>query len=182
MRSLIRLMTSSGAWRNSPYSGLPEVARGDTELARHYLIIAGGLALILSRASSVELAGGLAATQELHEQLRRELRLGSVEVAASLLAEALREVDELADPRTRASLRHCYEVQAKRALKRKRRAQQRGTTPSSLMGARSSQRADDPDQEAATVISSDVFDQRSRVLRKSVKQARDGAGPPTSQL
>lgn len=183
MRSLIRLMTSSGAWRRSAYSELPEVPRGEAELTRHHLVIAGGLALILSRASSVELAGSLHATQELHERLRRELRLGSVDIDAALLGDVVHEIDESADPGTKASLRRCYELQAKKERKRQDRVQQRrSAAPSGPMSLRSSQRAENPELEAPTVISSDVFDRRSRALRKSVKQARGSATMPPSQL
>lgn len=183
MRSLIRLMTSSGAWRNSPYSDLPEVSRGDTELTRHYLVIAGGLALILSRATAPELGAGLQATQELHEHLRRELRLGIVDADPALLGEVMHEIDELADPRTKVSLRHCYDVQVQRALRRKRRAPRHAAAPSSMMSTRSSQRPGNPQLDAPTVVSSDLFDQRSQVLRKSVREARSTAATqPPSQL
>lgn len=170
MRSLIRLITSRGVWRASPFADLPQVPRNGSELSRHYFVLAGGLALILSRATRSELSGSLNATHMLYQVLRRELPLAGAHVEATLLGEAQHEIGDLADPRTKASLRFCYEYESRRAQESE--ASVLSAYPSS---ARSTRRPA-PELDEPTQISTDVFDQRSQTLRKSVKEARGGTG------
>jgi len=101
-------MGSRGAWFRSRFSDLPQLRADATSEVNHYCVVAGGLALILSRRPPRELASRFMASQELHQLLRCQLRgRGHAEPNAELLSEVMHEVATVADPSTRAALRTC---------------------------------------------------------------------------
>jgi len=101
-------MGSRGAWFRSRYSDLPQLRADAASEVKHYCVIAGGLALILSRRPPRALAGRFMASQELYQLLRRQLRgRGHAAPSAELLSEVMHEVATVADPSTRAALRTC---------------------------------------------------------------------------
>lgn len=115
MNSVLQWLVSRRVWIRSSYSDLPTLALGATPLMQHWLMVAGGLALILSRAQPAEIAGSYASTRQLHGELRRSLRLRQVPAAsAELLNETMHEIARIADPLTRTALRACFDHAVKR--------------------------------------------------------------------
>lgn len=136
MQWLVRWVGSRGSWRRSRYSDLPELHRSAAPLVNHYCVIAGGLALILSRRHRRELAGDLLATQELHHLLRKQLRdHGRAKPGATLLSEVMHEVAMLADPGTRAALKACFELRTKAEAQKRDLDAAASSLPDSLVGA-----------------------------------------------
>lgn len=181
MQHLMQWIGSKGAWACSRYSDLPELKYDVRSPAHHWCVVAGGLALILSRAGSGELSTRLRATGTLYELLRRRLRQGRRPGAdASLVGEVMHETTELADPMTRASLAECF----RECIKHSGAAED--TAPSALpvqstMLSRNSSRSTSRHrstqcdlEDAVTVISVEVLGQRSHNLRQALATARTG--------
>lgn len=180
MQHLMQWIGSKGAWACSRYSELPELKYDVRSPAHHWCVVAGGLALILSRASGPELITRLRATQTLYELLRRRLRQGRRPGAgADLVSEVMHETTELADPMTRASLAECFRECIKHG------GAGEDTVPSSLpaqsampsrnSGRSSRHRSTQCDlEDAVTVLSVEVLGQRSHNLRQALATARTG--------
>lgn len=76
-----------------------------------FLIVAGGLALVLSRHSAEGIRTSYPATNELYLLLRRELaRHGRTSASAELLNDVMHETAEETDPATRQALRACFDA------------------------------------------------------------------------
>lgn len=181
MQHLMQWIGSKGAWACSRYSDLPELKYDVRSPAHHWCVVAGGLALILSRASGPELLTRLRSTQTLFEHLRRRLRQGRRPgVSADLVSEVMHETTELADPMTRASLGECF----RECIKQGGMAED--TAPSALpahstvlsrVSSRGSSRHRSTQcdlEDAVTVISPEVLGQRSHNLRQALATARTG--------
>lgn len=93
-------------WKTSPYSDLP-VLEWKRRSVRHYLLVlAGGLALVLSRATPEDIYSKLAHASKLQRLLRIQLkRAGTADVTREMVATALMEVKDLADPMTIEAMR-----------------------------------------------------------------------------
>ena len=108
MQRLIQWMGSKDAWRCSRFSDLPQLKHDQRSAAHHWCVVAGGIALILSRSTEAQRSAHLRATQALYEVLREALRHERRPRAdAALVGDVMREVAELADPMTQASLGEC---------------------------------------------------------------------------
>jgi hypothetical protein len=111
MNSILQLVSPEALWKRSPYSELPAVPRDASDVIRHFFVVAGGIALLLSRCSAEGIARHYPRTNTLYRQIRAELRKGSaVSANAHLLSDVMHEVAEHADPTTRASLRYCFDA------------------------------------------------------------------------
>lgn len=110
MNAILQLVSPDGLWKRSPFSELPAVPRNASESTRHFCVIAGGIALLLSRCSSEGIARHYPRANSLYRQIRAELRKGcEVSASAELLSDVMHEVAEQADPTTRSSLRFCFD-------------------------------------------------------------------------
>lgn len=102
------IFNSAKAWRTSAFSELPQVQPEAPDLIQHFCIIAGGLALILSRHTAIEVRCNFRSTLELYQELRYQLRkVGRSSASAELLNDVMHEVAQVADAHTRASLKIC---------------------------------------------------------------------------
>lgn len=99
---------SSTRWDSSEFSGLPSVTQLPDKQLRDYALVAGGLALVLSRCSPAAVSRDFQATSQLWRSLRRQMaRSRDVELPPQLLIDASHEVVQYADPATRDALRRC---------------------------------------------------------------------------
>ena len=167
-----------GAWTNSPFSDLPELKPNTSETLRHFCVVAGGIALVLSRLSESQIRTSYPATQDLYKQLRSQIRrTGKTNVTAEMLSDVMHEVTQVVDAQTRVSLKACYEARA--AYEAKRRG--RNSTPSGnsdgamTQSPQMSTRSAPPDHDR-TVMQEDLLVDRADVLRQTVANARRGGG------
>ena len=94
---------------------LPRVPASAGHAARRLSVVAGGLALVLSRATRTELSYRFASAAALYRQLRRR----RTEVPApGLMLEAFHEVAEVLDPVSARALHECIHGQADEAATR----------------------------------------------------------------
>jgi hypothetical protein len=109
-RKLMRWSAPARAWSESDFE-LPRIdPRADLALQR-WCVVAGGLALVLSRLGEPERRSRFAATHALYELLRRDLqRSRHVSVGADLLGEVMHEIAETADGHTRQCLKACFQA------------------------------------------------------------------------
>lgn len=100
-------------WRHAPFdiSELPQPAACADEATRRLLLVAGGLALVLSRCNPKEVERQYPSAYELYTLLRSELkRHGKTSETADLLLDTMHEVSERLDPVSRHALRASLEV------------------------------------------------------------------------
>jgi len=98
-------------WNPSRYADIPAIPWGEHDTLVDLFLVAGGLALILSRCTETLIRQELAATHALHEILRTQLRRkGPVDTSAELISEVMHEVAEHADPGTRNALKRCLDA------------------------------------------------------------------------
>jgi hypothetical protein len=177
MPGFLQWVGSSGAWLCSPFAALPSLhVVKDAEL-QEWCTLAGGLALILSRATPRELEDRFSSTRDVYLHVRRRLgQARTPKASAALLAKVVREIEAVADPMTKASAR----ARLKTRLQRDSAAAPLSTSPS-VLGSESgwSRRSHSPNStghadfdSAETQFSADVFTTRSAALRKSVAGAR----------
>ena len=125
MAPIISWVRGSGGWVRSRFGDLPTLHADDTPVHQTWLILAGGIALILSRASKAELETRFAASHQLyalaHGRLQKK-RLPKPD--PTLLRDALQEIANLADPMTKEAGRECLS----RAVERL--SSKRGSAPS----------------------------------------------------
>lgn len=108
MGSIMSWVRASSGWVKSPFGDLPSLRADDTPAHQTWLILAGGMALLLSRASEAELEERFAATRHVYAVARARLqkrRLPKPE--PTLLRDALQEIANLADPMTKEAGREC---------------------------------------------------------------------------
>lgn len=109
MQQLVQWIGSKGAWNCSRYSDLPQLKDDQRSGAHHWCVVAGGLALILSRSNDAQRAARFTATEALYEMLRESLRQGHrPRASTALVGDVMHEVAEVADPLTHASLGECF--------------------------------------------------------------------------
>jgi hypothetical protein len=171
---------TSGAWTESDAS-LPRVDPRDELQLQRWCVIAGGLALVLSRAADTERRARLAATQRLYEVIRHGLeRSASVAAGAMLISDVMHEIAETADGLTRRCLRACFEASL-RSDPTDASAQGGGpvTLPplgggaSSLLSQpRPSRLASEGGDRADVHINARLLAERASALRRSVAAAR----------
>lgn len=190
MQQLLQWIGSKSAWNCSRFSDLPQLKHDQRSGAHHWCVVAGGLALILSRSSDAQRRAHFTSTEALYEMLRESLRQGRrPRAGAALVGDVMHEVAQVADPMTHASLGACF----RECLKRDKSdvdgrifelstmaAPSTAAWPafsrlvaSSRMSAASRASTGLPDlDDAPTVIPSDLLDERSHALRQAVANAR----------
>jgi hypothetical protein len=108
MGSIIGWVRATRGWVRSPFGDLPLLRADDAMAHQTWLILAGGMALLLSRASGTELEERFAATRKVYAIARARLEKKRLpKPDAALLREALQEIANLADPMTKEAGREC---------------------------------------------------------------------------
>lgn len=114
--------SSHGKWVNSRFSALPEIQPELSSRIANLLVIAGGLALILSRCAEPQIKRHFPATQALHCRLQADLcQSGDLSLPTSLVNDVAHEIAELADPSTKNALRLLLAACIRRDLEQERR-------------------------------------------------------------
>ena len=177
----------SSGWERSPYGDLPSLRVDDTPAHQTWLILAGGIGLILSRASKAELSSRFAAARQVYAHAHGRLqkrRLPKPE--PELLRDALQEIANLADPMTKEAGRECL---ARTVERQSGKARSKYSTPSAAAAgplssspptaANSSHVASTQtaaistvEDNAATQIDLDLLFERSTKLRDAVAWRR----------
>lgn len=135
MATIISWVRATGGWLRSPFGDLPVLRADDPQVHQTWLILAGGIALILSRASKAELDTRFCASRQVYALVRARLekrRLPKPE--PTLLRDALHEIANLADPMTKEAGRECLARTVER-MARKSGAAPASTGPSSLQSS-----------------------------------------------
>ena len=84
-------------------------------MLQRWQVVAGGLALVLSRLSPTERSAHFSATYRLYQGLRSRLRQGTTVIDASseLLSDVMHEIATVADTMTTQCLRTCFDASLK---------------------------------------------------------------------
>lgn len=105
MQKLIRWTASRGHWSRSDFLGLPLLQLDADPGLQRWQVVAGGLALVLSRLAPGEGARFMA-TGKLYNVLRRRLpRRAPITPSSELLNDVMHEIASVADPLTIKCLR-----------------------------------------------------------------------------
>lgn len=193
MQQLFQWMGSKGAWSCSRFSDLPQLKHDQQSPAHHWCVVAGGLALILSRTTAAQRSAHFHATQALYEMLRESLRHGRrPRAGAALIGDVMHEVAQIADPMTHASLGACF----RECLQRSKTDEDSRAFALSSLGASTTTATAWPAfsrviassrgaantrvsassfadmDDAPTVMPSNLLDERSHALRQAVANAR----------
>lgn len=178
---------ATGGWVRSPYGALPMLRVDDTPVHQTWLILAGGLGLILSRASRAELETRFAAARQVYAIAYARLNKRRLpKPDPTLLRNALQEIANLADPMTREAGRECLARCVERVAAKGRGADLPSTSAASLHSSQvtpsvSTQAAPPteiatlqppPDDHQATQLDLDLLFERSNKLRGTVAFAR----------
>lgn len=114
LASVISRFTRSGIWRVAEISELPALDRSASAVGNQLLVLAGGLALTLSRCSADERRRTYPRAAQLYALLRKELRLhGKTSANSALLLEAFHETSEHLDPHSREAFHRCLDARAR---------------------------------------------------------------------
>lgn len=101
---MFTIFAGGPSWRVSEFADLPLIpAHADSNLRDDYLI-AGGLALVLSRCPPQATRRRFAATIQVYEALKKHKR-GRSAISRDLISDASHEVAEFTDQATRDALR-----------------------------------------------------------------------------
>ncbi len=136
MATIISWVRATGGWLRSPFGDLPVLRADDPQVHQTWLILAGGIALILSRASKAELETRFSAARQVYALTRARLekrRLPKPE--PTLLRDALHEIANLADPMTKEAGRECLARTVERMARKAGAAQPASTGPASLQSS-----------------------------------------------
>jgi hypothetical protein len=118
MGTIISWMRATGGWVRSPFGDLPMLRVDDTAIHQTWLILAGGIGLILSRASRAELESRFSAAQRVYVIARTRLQKKRLpKPDPELLRDALQEIANLTDPMTKEAGRECLMRCVERAVK-----------------------------------------------------------------
>lgn len=187
MGSIMSWVRAAGGWVRSPYGDLPMLRVDDTPVHQTWLILAGGLGLILSRASRAELETRFAAARQVYAIAYGRLNKRRLpKPDPTLLRAALQEIANLADPMTREAGRECLARCVERVAAKGRGADLPSTGAASLHSSQvtpavSTQAAPPteiatlqppPDDHQATQLDLDLLFERSNKLRGTVAFAR----------
>jgi hypothetical protein len=111
MQRLMKWANSQGNWAQSDFGGLPAVQRDAEPLLQRWQVVAGGLALVLSRASRTERAARFHAADRMYTGLRRRLRQGArIDASPELIQDVMHEIAGVADVQTTQCLRACFDA------------------------------------------------------------------------
>lgn len=99
---------SPARWNCSEFTELPTLDAGDDEVHLDYRLLAGGLALLLSRCSERGVRRDFAASLQAYRSLKRQLKSSApVTLPAPLLMDLSHEIAQLADSTTRRAASRC---------------------------------------------------------------------------
>jgi hypothetical protein len=101
---MFRLFGRVDSWQGAQYSALPRVPPDGGEELRDYWLIAGGLALLLSRCPPNDAHRHFPAASLMYAALARLDRGGPIAVDRELLSEVSHEIAEFTDRATRDAL------------------------------------------------------------------------------
>lgn len=105
---ILRRTPGGARWRASELE-LPRMDPAASLLQQRWCVVAGGLALILSRLGETERASRFSYTDQLYAGIREALqRARPVAAGAELIGEVMHEVAETADGLTRQCLKSCF--------------------------------------------------------------------------
>jgi hypothetical protein len=111
MKRLMKWAGSQGNWAQSDFGGLPSVQREADPLLQRWQVVAGGLALLLSRASRTERDARFRAANRLYRGLRNRLRQGApIDASTELIQDVMHEIAGVADVQTTQCLRACFDA------------------------------------------------------------------------
>ena len=111
MRSFSTLFTRR--WNAPPLSELPPIDPSDDAERLDYALLAGGLALFLSRCSETQVDCGFSASRTAYQTLKTRLRSGGpVWLLAEDLLDVSHEIAEVADSATRRAARRYLDREA----------------------------------------------------------------------
>lgn len=178
MHTIRQWIGSQGQWTRSSFSDLPELDEDESTTLQRWRVVAGGLALILSRAGP-QVTRRFPSALELYRLLRRRLRHSqSVDATPELLTDVMHEITDIADPMTKACINGCLQASLREAKRHADLA--RSTLPPSgppQSQAQSSTRScvtrSSQVDDAVTEISTEVLIERSSALRRTVASARN---------
>lgn len=95
-------------WNTSRFSELPTLDGTDDDVHLDYRLLAGGLALLLSRCSERLVDRDFEASLQAYRSLKRQLKSGApVTLSAQLLMDVSHEIALCADNATRQAARRC---------------------------------------------------------------------------
>ena len=99
---------SSRRWNTSKFSELPGFDATDDDVHLDYRLLAGGLALLLSRCSERAVARDFAASLQAWRSLQSQMKATApVSLSARLLLDVSHEIAQCADIATRQAARRC---------------------------------------------------------------------------
>lgn len=99
---------SSSRWSTSRFSELPTLDGTDDEVQLDYRLLAGGLALLLSRCSENRIERDFEASLQAYNSLKGQLKSrASVTLSAQLLMDMSHEIAQCGDNATRMAARRC---------------------------------------------------------------------------
>ena len=174
MQKLMKWVGSQGDWTCSGWN-LPALAADADVAVQRWAVVAGGLALVLSRAEAAERSARFASSHALYAVVRRELRHARLPApGAALLGEAMHELAEVADPATRRCLAACFEDAVKHPLAGQPAANQAWEPASTQATPSTAARLRDTRQSLSSSVSADLLLARASSLRKSLAAARTG--------
>lgn len=179
VRSLMSWGSPQGAWNASDLA-LPAVDAGADPATQRWCVVAGGLALILSRLSATERSARFACTHALYLAARRDLRQHhTVSASPELLSEVMHEIADVADALTRTCLRACFQASLAQPVAEGQPAPQQEGTGSSQAPASAASRSPSGRPSAhgrtdgpGTGPSSELLLERSAALRRKLAAAR----------
>jgi len=195
MATIISWVRATGGWLRSPFGDLPVLRADDPQVHQTWLILAGGIALILSRASKAELETRFNAARQVYALVRARLekrRLPKPE--PTLLRDALHEIANLADPMTKEAGRECLMRVVERLARKSgapapvssnpphsSQSTASQTTGQAPLTATAAAPAPEPERDhAETQLDLDLLFERSNKLRGTVATARSTTfGPDT---
>ena len=185
MASIISWVRAARGWVRSPFGDLPLLRADDAMAHQTWLILAGGMALILSRASEAELESRFAATRQVYGIARSRLETRRLpKPAPLLLRDALQEIANLADPMTREAGRECLARAVERESRKSGVAPVESSSPPTASQStathttghapltQSTAAAAAEDEHPATQLDLDLLFERSNKLRGTVASAR----------
>jgi hypothetical protein len=99
---------SPNRWHTSRFSELPTLDDTEDEVQRDYRLLAGGLALLLSRCSEHRVERDFEASLQAYRSLKSQLKSSApVTLSAQLLMDLSHEIAQCADNTTRMAARRC---------------------------------------------------------------------------
>jgi hypothetical protein len=177
MRRFKQWLGSLGAWNDSQWA-IPELDR-ETELSvQRWTVVAGGLALVLSRLAPFERSARFGRTEQAYALIRQRLRQSRpVDASPELLSDVMHEVAEVCDPVTRGNLKACFRASRAGGTGDQGGAILPGGGESSSLqsvGSASSGRSSSASRldNASTSIQAEMLHERAKALRKAIAAAR----------